>query len=128
MNTMADMNRGRPSKAPRSDFGKRLVAARERAGLSQAQLGAALGLSQRAIAHWERRHCSLYPEQLEALAKALNVSLDELVSGKPLKVRQPSGPAGRVRKLFETVNRLPRRQQDKIAEVVEALAAQLKGR
>ena len=128
MNTMADMNRGRPSKAPRSDFGKRLVAARERAGLSQAQLGTALGLSQRAIAHWERRHCSLYPEQLEALAKARNVSLDGLVSGKPLKVRQPSGPAGRVRKLFEAVNRLPRRQQDKIAEVVDALVAQNKAR
>jgi transcriptional regulator with XRE-family HTH domain len=125
---ITDMNRGRPSKAPRSEFGKRLMALRERAGLSQVQLGEQLGLSQRAIAHWERRRCSLYPEQLEALAKALNITLDELVSDKPLKVRQQSGPAGRVRKLFEAVNRLPRRQQDKIADVVEALAAQLKGR
>ena len=104
------------------------MALREQAGLSQTQLGTEVGVSQRAIAYWERRRCSLYPEQLEALAKALNVTLDEWVSGKPLKVRQQSGPAGRVRKLFEAVNRLPRRQKEKIADVVEALVAQHKSR
>jgi hypothetical protein len=37
--------------------------------------------------------------------------------------RRP-GPVGRVQKAFEKVARLPRRQQDKIIEFVEAFVAQ----
>jgi hypothetical protein len=35
-----------------------------------------------------------------------------------------SGPVGRVGKAFHEVSRLPRRQQDKIIEIVEAFVAQ----
>ena len=36
-----------------TDFGARLKHFRERAGLSQAQLGAAIGVGQSAVANWE---------------------------------------------------------------------------
>jgi transcriptional regulator with XRE-family HTH domain len=111
--------RGRPSTRPRTAFGRRLAETREQAGLSQAELGEKLGMSQRAVAHWERKKTALHPEQLEALAKVLKVSVDELVSGNG-KVPRQNGPQGRVRQVFEAVSKLPRRQQEKIVDVVEA--------
>ena len=123
-----DMPGGRPETTKRSEFGQRLRQARERAGLSQAELGTKLGVSQRAVAHWERRHCSLYPEQLEGLARALGVSVEELVSRKPGKAARQRGPTGKFRKAVEAVGGLSRRQQEKIADVVLALVAQHTGR
>lgn len=113
--------RGRPSDKPRSAFGEKLLAARERAGLTQAELAQRMGVTQRAVAHWERTSTVLRPEVIEALADALKVSVDELIREKPSAVRQPTGPTGKVRHAFDAVSKLPRRQQDKIVEVVEAL-------
>ena len=59
----------------RPAFGSRLAQARKDAGLTQAELGEKLGLSQRAIANWELRETtSLRPDQFEALS---NISLHE---------------------------------------------------
>jgi transcriptional regulator with XRE-family HTH domain len=117
---MLDMAKGRPPIHPQTDFGKRLAQAREQAGLTQTQLGDKLGLSQRAIAHWERDETALLPDQLDAVAKALKVSVDALVSGNGHPPKE-SAPRGKVRQVFEAVTRLPRRQQEKIVEVVDAL-------
>lgn len=111
--------KGRPSTRARSAFGIRLTEARERAGLTQTELGKKLGLSQRAIAHWETGTTALRPDQLDSLAKALKVSTDELISGHPERPKL-TGPQGRVRQVFEAVSKLPRRQQEKIVDVVEA--------
>jgi hypothetical protein len=39
-------------------------------------------------------------------------------------VERKSGPAGKVRKVFEAVSKLPRRQQEKIVEFVSAYVQQ----
>ena len=39
------------------------------------------------------------------------------------KPRRAAAPGGKVRHVFEQVQKLPRRQQDRIVEVVEALVA-----
>jgi transcriptional regulator with XRE-family HTH domain len=119
----ASMQTGRPSKRPRPAFGERLYTLREQAGLTQAQVAEKLGISQRAYAFWEREPVALRAEQVTVLAKVLNVTADSLLGLQTAKARG-SGPAGKVRKLFEAVSRLPRRQQQKIVEVVEALIAQ----
>ena len=111
------MKTGRPTKRERPPFGERLAEARIKAGLSQAQLAERMGVNQRLITHWERRSITLKPEQLTALAAALNVSADELLGIKPAR---QSGPTGRVRQVFDAVAALPRRQQQKIVDVVEA--------
>lgn len=112
-----DMNRGRPAKKPRSSFGKRLHAAREQAGLTQTELGRLLGVSQRAIAHWERTPTALYPEQLEALAKALDISADELLGIKTTKSK--AGRKTKLRQRLEEVEQLPKSQQQTVLQVLE---------
>ena len=116
------MQTGRPSKRPRTPFGERLLAARETAGLSQAQVAEKLGLTQNAYAYWERHPVALRPEQLMLLATIYGTSIEMLMG--EANTKKNSGPSGRARQLFEAVTRLPRRQQQKVLEVVEAMVAQ----
>jgi len=114
---LMDMTRGRPSKKPRSAFGSRLVAARERAGLTQTELGEMLGVSQRAVAYWERTPTALYPEQIEALSSALKISADEL-----LGLQISHGKAGRkslLQQRVELLEELPKSKQKTILQVLD---------
>jgi transcriptional regulator with XRE-family HTH domain len=118
-----DMAKGRPTSKPRSEFGERLAAARERAGLTQQQLADKIGSNQKVIAYWERNDVALRADQINAVAAALNTSAAELLNGSESKARG-TGPAGRAKLMFETVSKLPRKQQQKILDVVQALVAQ----
>ena len=69
---------GRPAKTPRTLFGQRLHAARQAAGLSQAEIAARLGVKQAAYAAWERRRVALYPDQIQKLAHALKIPVKDL--------------------------------------------------
>ena len=60
---------------------------------------------------------------LPKLAHALGVSVDELLGVTPPKPKKQAAK-GRLQLVFESASKLPRRQQQKIAEVVEALVAQ----
>lgn len=113
---------GRPAKTKRSAFGERLASARQQVGLTQQQLADKLGTVQRVIAHWERAPVALRADQLSALADVLGVSADYLV-GRNEPKKRGSGPVGRARQVLETVSRLPRHQQQKIIDVVEAMVA-----
>jgi len=108
---------GRPAKQPRTDLGERIAQARERAGLSQGQLAEKMDVSQQVIAAWERKAKAIRTDTLTNLAGILGTSADELLGMKPAR---HSGPTGRVRQVFDAVAALPRRQQEKIVEVVEA--------
>ena len=85
------MKQGRPSTKPRTDFGRRMADARERAGITQQQLAEKLGTSQRAVAHWERDPVALRPDQIAAVADALNVTTDELL-GRAARIRGRQRP------------------------------------
>ena len=117
------MQTGRPSKRPRPPFGARLHSLREEAGLTQAQVAEKLGISQRAYAFWEREPVALRAEQLATLSHVLGVTVDALVGRQPAKQRG-AGPVGKTRQLFEAVSKLPRRQQEKVAEFVGAFVKQ----
>jgi transcriptional regulator with XRE-family HTH domain len=117
------MKTGRPAISPRSDFGARVYALREAAGLSQREVAAQLGISQPSYALWERRSVALRPDQLAKLAQILGVGVEELVTPSASGNRR-SGPQGKAKRIFEKVSELPRSQQQKILEVVEALIAQ----
>lgn len=118
----AGMKTGRPSKLPRTEFGARLHAAREAAGLSQAQVADKLGITQAAYAFWERRNVALRAEQIEQVAAILGVTAEQLfaAAAKP----RGAGPTGKAKQLFERVSKLPRATQQRIlANVEDALTA-----
>ncbi len=121
------MSGGRPTQDPRTAFGQRVRAAREAVGFSQAYVAEQLGITQSSYAHWERHRVALRADQIEQLAKILKVSTDYLFGHIPPKMRQ-TRPSGRSGLIFEAVAQLPRRQQQKILEVVSALVAQQTGR
>lgn len=112
------MKTGRPSPHPRPVFGERLHDLREAAGLSQAQVADKLGMAQRTYSHWERRAVALRHDQLAALADALGISLADLV-GAPVAKPRGTGPAGKLRLVFERASKLPREQQKHVLRVVE---------
>lgn len=117
------MQTGRPSTEPRTEFGQRLHAAREALGLSQTQVAKQLGVTQKAYAVWERYPVALRPEQIEKAAEILKVPVEHLFGVSSAKSRG-KGPAGKLRQVFEKANQLPRHQQNKVAEFVEAFVNQ----
>jgi len=95
---------------------------RETAGLSVRELARQIGESHTNVSYWERSGQLPRSNKLTAIAKALGVTVAELL-GEP-KPRRLADPGGKARQVFEAVSRLPRQQQQKIVEVVEALIAQ----
>ena len=122
---MPGVKTGRPSKSKRSPFGARLAALRQAAGLTQQQVASQLGISQPSYALWERNDVALRPDQLAGLAQILGVRVEALIE-EPQRANRRGGPTGRARQVFETVSQMPRHQQKKIIDVVEALVAQHK--
>ncbi len=91
--------------------------------MTQAQVAEHLGISARAYAFWERDPVALKADQLATLAQLFEVSADYLIGQESPRQRK-SGPVGRARQAFEKVGKLPRAQQNKIIEVVEAYVNQ----
>ena len=55
---------------------------RERSGISQTQLAAALSVSQQAVAKWEKGVGCPMADKLPGIAKMLGCSIDELFSAE----------------------------------------------
>jgi len=113
---------GRPKTRKGTEFGERLSKMRQSAGLTQTQLAEKVGVSQKVVTYWERESVGLKADQLILVAEALSVSVDSLL-GRPAP-KSKGGPVGKTRQVFEQVSTLPRRQQERITGVVEALIAQ----
>jgi transcriptional regulator with XRE-family HTH domain len=106
------------SKVARPPLAVRLATLRKDAGLSQAQLAAKIGVHASNIAFWELSGTPPRGEVLPSLARELGVSVDELLGVTPQK---PAVAKGRLQEAFHAAAKLPRRKQQKIVEVVEAL-------
>jgi transcriptional regulator with XRE-family HTH domain len=113
---------GRPAKSQGPDIGQRIAAARRRADISQRELAQRLGVTQQTIGTLERRTSMPRGTTLLKIAEVLNVSVNELLGVKEDDRGNGIG-RGRAHETFKAVSRLPRRQQTKILEVVDALLA-----
>lgn len=101
------------------ELGSRLAVLRKGAGLTQAQLGQSVGLSQQMIADYEsgtRQHIPLC--RLISIAEALGVELNRLVV-ENVESQRKRGPAPRVQQLVERIHRLPKTRQKFVEEMLE---------
>lgn len=101
-------------------FGTRLTTIRKSRGMTQAELGAAVGVSNRVIAYYEQDQAQPPGPLLADLAQALRVSTDELLGLEPFREKTTPGVA-RLRKRLRQVEALPRADQQAVLKFVEAL-------
>jgi transcriptional regulator with XRE-family HTH domain len=101
-------------------FGKRLREIRQRRAMTQAELGEAVGVSNRVIAYYEGDEAQPPGAMLVDLAKTLKVTSDELLGIKPLK-EKASPKKARLLKRLEKVDELPPADQRAVLKFVDAL-------
>ena len=105
-------------------FGRRLATLRRSRGLTQQELGAAVGSSQRMIAHYETTPDAQPPAALVAsLARALGVSADEILGLKPTSEDARSASV-RLRKRLRRVEDLTPADQKTLLRMLDALLDQ----
>jgi transcriptional regulator with XRE-family HTH domain len=118
--------KAKSSKGPRPKQGARLLSLRTAACLTQIELAAFLQVSQANIALWEWSHEPPRSNVLAGMAKAFGVRLEDiLVDSAVVPIANRTGPIGEVQKTFEQVRQLPRKQQRKVLDVVNAMLVQL---
>lgn len=107
--------------AKRSSSISKLRHLREAAGLSVRELARQIGENHTNVSYWERSGQTPRSDVLAPLASALGVSLQELLGeAAPKRAAVPAGKLGRV---VETLSKLPRRQQEKVVEMIETILA-----
>ena len=94
-----------------------LVVLREKAGLTVRELSRQLGTSHTTVMYWERTGKVGKTEFIIPMAKALGVTVEEVL-GEP-RPRKTIVAGGKMGQLFEEASKLPRSQQDKVIAVLE---------
>ena len=112
---------GRPFKSVRHPQGAHIAALRKQKSLTQAEAAKILGVPQANIALWEKSDKPPRADVLPKMAALYGVKLDELFLTKSASRKQP---VGKVQALFDQLTKLPRSQQHKVVEVLEALLGQ----
>ncbi len=98
---------------------------RKTAGLSVRELARRVNIQHTTILYWESTCSPPRSNVLVPMAKALGVTVEELLGEK--KPKGVLAPGGRLGKVFESVSCLPRRQQKQIIDVVEAFVEKKTG-
>jgi len=100
------------------EFAQRLAQLRKTRGLSQTELANVTKISRRMIAHYETKVKDIPPKKAIILAKALGVSVDQLLGTTAIKenifIRNR-----RLAKKMKTVDGLPRSEQKKVIEYID---------
>jgi len=99
-------------------FGERLAALRKAAGYTQAELAEEIGVSRRIITYYEGE--SDYPpaDLLPQLAKALNMTIDELLgSGSIKKTANPS--YSRLQRRLQQLEKLGAKEKRQVLQLLD---------
>ncbi len=103
-------------------LGARIAELRRDTALTQQQLGEVLGITQQQVASFEIGRRRVPVSLLPALARALAVSVEELIGeqGKPAK----RGPAPKLQQQLELITRLPKAQQRFVMQMLDTVIQQ----
>jgi transcriptional regulator with XRE-family HTH domain len=104
-------------------LGGRIAALRKEAHLTQVQLAQTLGVAQSTLNAYELGQRRVPVSALPTLAKALGVSLEELI-GEPAQAVRKRGPAPKLQQHIERIRQLPKAKQRFVMQVLESVLAQ----
>ena len=110
----------RKARVPQETFGHRLARLRKARGLSQTALGKQIGISKRMVVYYEVESDRPPAHLLPALAKALTVSIDDLMGAGHL----PSEPVEvdvRVWRRFQRLQALPPDSRKTVLKLLDSL-------
>jgi transcriptional regulator with XRE-family HTH domain len=120
----------RRKQAP-SDFGARLAQIRKARGVTQIELARAIGSTQRAISYYESETGHAPAPVIAQLAKALDVSADQLLGLQTLKInksRDKDDPeTQRLWRKFQKLQALPVKDQRAVIRLLNSLATRKTG-
>jgi transcriptional regulator with XRE-family HTH domain len=108
-----------------TSFGERLQNIREALGVTQVQRAEGAETTQRAVSYYEAEAGFPPAPAVIALAKALSVPTDELLSVKPPRVEQVNddSEARRQWNRFQMISTLPERDQKAMVRLINSLVA-----
>ena len=113
----------KPNPTEKETIGNRIAKIRRLRGLTQQELGLAIGVSNRMISHYERGWPPAYV--LPGIAKALRVSLDELAGVDDRRTDSGTPTSRRRLRRVREIETLPRRDQQALIRTIDAfLSAQ----
>jgi transcriptional regulator with XRE-family HTH domain len=104
--------------AAHESLGQRIARLRRGRGWTQRKLADETGFRLSAVTKLERDSRTLHLEELTVLAKALEVSLDSLVSGSG---RRANFPDQRLRLRLELLQELPKEGRDSLVQLLDAI-------
>jgi len=112
-------------------FGENLRNARRVKGYTQSQLAEISGVSRRAIVHYEKHVKRPAVDKVKKLARALDVSDDELLGIKSIKTKKREEDVSyKIMKKVRVIEKLPARDQNMVFSLINSLAEKnkLKGK
>lgn len=104
-------------------LGERIALLRKESHITQVQLAETLDVAQSTVNAYESGQRRVPVSALPVLAKALGVSLDELL-GETSTAARKRGPAPKLQQHMERISRLPKPQQRFVIQVIESVLAQ----
>ncbi len=120
---MTDENRREPTAETRR-IAKRVALLRRKHAISQLDLCAKLDISQSMMSRYESGERRIPSELLAKIAKAINVSSDELLGLKPIKNngQEMATETKRLWKKFQQVSSLPENDQRAVIRLINSLS------
>jgi transcriptional regulator with XRE-family HTH domain len=104
-------------------LGQRIAEHRKARGITQVELAKTLGIAQQTLAHYEGGTVRIAIAMLTAAAKALDVTIEDLLGNPSTKSTGKRGPAPKLQQQLEQVSRLPKAKQLAIAQVLDSMLA-----
>jgi transcriptional regulator with XRE-family HTH domain len=101
-----------------ADFGQRLARMRKAEGYTQAELAAEVGISRRNLAYYETQTQHPPSSILPELARALNVTIDEMMGATPIRKAAKAG-SSRLQRRLAQIEKLDAREKRQILQFLD---------
>jgi transcriptional regulator with XRE-family HTH domain len=100
------------------NFGPRLAALRKAAGYTQVEFAEEVGISQRVVAYYEAPTAHPPANLLPDMARALGISVDELLGTAPIK-RAKRSTSSRLHRRIQEIEKLDARARRQIMQFLD---------